>query len=155
MLRSFLQNQKHITGRLGGFSSKPDMSITFENKIKALLSELGALKDDEVNIKYTKSLAKPLAGIKYSLAGDQLPDILLLEFYTDAEAKTDQFLQVLESKETISQRLMRNLNYVSADNSIVLPIKADEDEEKAILQDIKLSAIEFCKGINKDKSFQI
>jgi hypothetical protein len=153
MLNSFLKQQNNITSRFYSFSSKTGIPCTFERKIKALLNELGALADDEVNIEYITYLAKPLAGIKYSLAGNQLPNLLLLEFYTDE--KTDKFLQLLESKEAINQRLMRNLNYVSADNSIVLPLKADENEEKAILNDIKLSAIEFYKSINKDKSVQI
>jgi hypothetical protein len=134
------------------FSNKAETPITFESKIKALLSELGATKDGEAKVNYSVSPSRPLAGVKYSLEGNQLPNLLLLEFYTDE--KTDKFVQILENQESISPRLMRNVNYVSADNSIVLPLKAEEDEEKVLLNDIKTSASEFYKSIKKDSEIR-
>lgn len=135
------------------FSTTTDTPQTFESKIKALLNKLGASKDDETSINQSISNTKPLAGVKYSLDANQLPNILLLEFYTDE--KTDKFVQILENQESINPRLMRNVNYVSADNSIVLPLNAEEDEEKVLLNDIKESAAEFYKSMNKDKSVGI
>lgn len=162
MLSSFLKQSKNAKSMLNQsnfgafsqfhFSNKAEIPITFESKIKVLLSELGATKDDETTVNYSSSPSKPLAGVKYSLEGNQLPNLLLLEFYSNE--KTDKFVQILENQESISPRLMRNVNYVSADSSIVLPLKAEEDEEKFLLNDIKTSASEFYKSIKKDSEIE-
>ena len=162
MLSSFLKQSKNAKSMLNQsnfgafsqfhFSNKAEIPITFESKIKVLLSELGATKDDETTVNYSTSPSKPLAGVKYSLEGNQLPNLLLLEFYSNE--KTDKFVQILENQESISPRLMRNVNYVSADGSIVLPLKAEEDEEKVLLNDIKTSASEFYKSIKKDSEIE-
>ncbi len=47
MLSLFIKQQKNITSRFCGFSSKTEVPADFESKIKALLDKLGATKDDE------------------------------------------------------------------------------------------------------------
>jgi hypothetical protein len=155
MLKSFLKECQSVNSRINSASSFSTFIKTesnFEEKIQNLLNQLGACQDADT--KFCKniqpSVNMPLVGIKYSLDSKQLPDVLLLEFYTNSS--NEQFLQILEEKESINPRLMRNVNYVSADNSIVLPIKAGDAEELELINDIKKSANEFYKNIARDRS---
>lgn len=162
MLSSFLKKSKQISGLLNlngftydlthqqrfNFATNQEENLTIEDKIKSVLKNLGAIKDSDTNINYTQSDTKPLAGIKYSLESGPIPNLLLLEFYTSG--KFNSFVQILEGQKSINPRLMRNINYVSSDNSIVISENLTSDEEKELFNDIKNSATEFYKDLIKD-----
>ena len=130
------------------FGTGSEENPTIEDKIKSLLKNLGAIKYSETNINYTQSYKRPLTGIKYTLESGQIPNLLLLEFYTTG--KDNNFVQILENQKSVNPRLMRNINYVSSDNSIVIPENLSSDEEKELFNDIKNSATEFYKIFIKD-----